>query len=283
MNSAVGEFEIQHERVRSEQNPNSGYAADLLERSLALDLTAKSSFVSIRANTAITQECFYYEVTLLSDGLMQIGWCQFTSSFNFENGVGDSESSYAYDGHRCLKWHKESEKYGQEWSVGDVIGTLINLQTREIMFWRNSDFMGVAFNNIEVGQNRAYFPAISLQNGQRVQFNFGQRPFKHALSFSCLAINEPDCLINGYYSPGVQILEHLRSFIIAYEREESKCSIDEQLSVGCLMTDFLIPLMEDVFFMEASIVPFFQGVIQLKQPKITEIVFKVFDLSLNND
>jgi len=43
--------------------------------SLALDIEAKSNFVSVRANTAVFKDCFYYEVTLLTDGLMQIGWC----------------------------------------------------------------------------------------------------------------------------------------------------------------------------------------------------------------
>lgn len=37
---------------------------------LALDIEAKSNFVSIRANTAVFHECFFYEVTLLTDGLM---------------------------------------------------------------------------------------------------------------------------------------------------------------------------------------------------------------------
>ena len=52
--------------------------------------------------------------------------------------------------------------------MGDVIGTLINFKSREIMFWRNNSFLGVAFTDIDIGQNRAYFPAISMQKGQRV-------------------------------------------------------------------------------------------------------------------
>ena len=46
--------------------------------------------------------------------------------------------------------------------MGDVIGTLINLNTREIIFWRNQDFLGVAFSGVEIGPNKAYFPAVSL-------------------------------------------------------------------------------------------------------------------------
>ena len=119
------------------------------------------------------RECFFYEVTLLSDGLMQIGWCSRNTSFNHSNGVGDSPNSYAYDGYRVEKWNLDHSNFGQRWAVGDVIGSLINLNTREILFWRNYEFLGVAFSGIEVGPNRAYFPAASLQTGQRVQFNFG--------------------------------------------------------------------------------------------------------------
>lgn len=95
--SAYGDFVFGHER--SEQR---GSRSDC---PLALDIEAKSSFVSIRANTAVFRDCFYYEVTLLSDGLMQIGWCSRTTNFNHHNGVGDSPNSYAFDGYRVEKWN----------------------------------------------------------------------------------------------------------------------------------------------------------------------------------
>ena len=70
-------------------------------------------------------------------------------------------------------------------------------------------------------------------------------PLKTLEAIVCIAINEPDCLVNGYYSPGVHILEYFRSFIIAYENDTTQCSLDEKLSIGCMIVDFLIPLMED--------------------------------------
>ena len=70
MSTAIGEIEVLQDRVRSESNPNSKYLQDSGEKQLVLDITAKSSFASVRANTAVSKECFYYEVTLLSDGLM---------------------------------------------------------------------------------------------------------------------------------------------------------------------------------------------------------------------
>ena len=121
-----------------------------------------------------------------------------------------------------MKWHKSKTQYGEEWAIGDVIGSLINLKSREIMFWRNNSFLGVAFTDVEVGQNKAYFPAISMQKGQRVQFNFGLKPFTHGLSFSSLAINEPDCNINGYGSTVLVLLDKLRLWLVAIGKDDVK-------------------------------------------------------------
>lgn len=68
--------------------------------------------------------------------------------------------------------------------VGDVIGTLIDLDLGEISFWRNEKFLGIAFSNVPKGQNLAYFPAITLERDQRVIFNFGLRPFTVRLPFN---------------------------------------------------------------------------------------------------
>ena len=50
-----------------------------------------------------------------------------------ENGVGDDKTSYAYDGNRVFKWNdKKSTSYGEGWTVGDTIGTLIDLGKKTI-------------------------------------------------------------------------------------------------------------------------------------------------------
>jgi Kip1 ubiquitination-promoting complex protein 1 len=63
----------------------------------------------------------------MTSGVMQIGWCTFATTFSPERGVGDDETSYAYDGYRIRKWNHEESKYGEQWTAGDVIGTLIDL------------------------------------------------------------------------------------------------------------------------------------------------------------
>jgi hypothetical protein len=54
-----------------------------------LDVECLSSGGSVRANTAIFSGRYYYEVKLLTQGLMQIGWCTLLTTFSRESGVGD--------------------------------------------------------------------------------------------------------------------------------------------------------------------------------------------------
>ena len=127
-----------------------------------LDVEATSGFASVRANVGVFSGRYYYECTLKTSGLMQIGWSTLQTPFNSERGVGDDQTSYAYDGYRIKKWNKESLAYGEAWAVGDIIGTLIDFDRKVIKFWRNNKNLGVAFSNIPVGPNLVYFPACSL-------------------------------------------------------------------------------------------------------------------------
>jgi SPRY domain len=43
---------------------------------------------------------------------MQIGWCTLATSFSPDRGVGDDETSYAFDGYRVKKWNGSSSTYG---------------------------------------------------------------------------------------------------------------------------------------------------------------------------
>ena len=63
------------------------------------------------------------------------------------------------------KWNKDNLAYGEAWSVGDIIGTLIDFDRKVVQFWRNNKLLGKAFTEIKTGPNCVYFPAISFQRG----------------------------------------------------------------------------------------------------------------------
>lgn len=87
-----------------------------------------------------------YEVSLLTQGIIQMGWTVIDAIFTLQEGVGDSPGSYAYDGNRRKKWHLQHSDYGETWTTGDVIGCCIDMDLGAISFYRNGHDMGVAFS-----------------------------------------------------------------------------------------------------------------------------------------
>ena len=156
---------------------------------------------------------------------------------------------------------------------------MIDLKNGEISFWRNNKFLGVAFTNVPSGPNRAYFPAISLDMGQKAIFNFGLRPFDLRLPFTLVAMNEPDCMVNNYYYPSVFLLDRVKNYIIAFSDSKfNKVSEDEKLFVGGILLEYLLPMMEEPFIFESQIVYFFYELILIKKKELIETVLKTFEL-----
>ncbi|XP_078432636.1 E3 ubiquitin-protein ligase RKP isoform X2 [Wolffia australiana] len=138
-------------------------------------------FSSARATACVERGKWMYEVVLETAGVQQLGWATLACPFTDQRGVGDADDSYAFDGRRVRKWNKEARAYGMPWVVGDVIGCCIDLEEREISFYRNGVSLGIAFHGVRCGGAKAigYYPAISLSQGERCELNFGGRPFKY--------------------------------------------------------------------------------------------------------
>ncbi|KAL6657002.1 hypothetical protein ACP70R_004782 [Stipagrostis hirtigluma subsp. patula] len=151
-------------------------------KSIREPLLVESSapFSSARANACVWKGKWMYEVTLETSGVQQIGWATVSCPFTDQKGVGDADNSYAFDGRRVTKWNNDPKPYGQPWAVGDVIGCCIDLDAREISFYRNGACLGVAFAGIRMVEPRkGYYAAISLSEGERCHLNFGSHPFRY--------------------------------------------------------------------------------------------------------
>eukprot|EP00850_Spirogloea_muscicola_P003185 SM000012S25447 [mRNA] locus=s12:1115664:1123627:- [translate_table: standard] len=143
-------------------------------------LESQSNFSSARANVCMYKARWMYEVTLFTAGIQQLGWATLRCPFTNEDGVGDAADSYAYDGKRLFKWGGGCQEYGQPWVAGDVIGCCLDLEQREISFYRNGVPLGVAFTGVRsLEPGLGYFPAVSLSYGERCLLNFGSRPMQH--------------------------------------------------------------------------------------------------------
>ena len=126
---------------------------------------------------------WYYELTVLTAGCVQVGWANsaFTGKAEHGQGVGDDSSSWAFDGWRSYIWHESSVEWGSKWSSGDVVGCGIDLDERKIFYFLNGHGeeigMGLAFDDISNICGGLY-PCCSFNKEEKVKFNFGQKEWK---------------------------------------------------------------------------------------------------------
>jgi len=139
-----------------------------------------SSFESVRCTFQVDYGIWYYEATIITAGVMQIGWATKDSKFlNHEGyGIGDDEFSVAYDGCRQLFWHNaQSESHSHPpWQPGDILGSLLDLTNSQVIFYLNGHPLPPLtqlFNNATSG----FFAAASFMSFQQCDFNFGRKPF----------------------------------------------------------------------------------------------------------
>jgi hypothetical protein len=83
--------------------------------------TSVSGFPSIGCRGfAATEGKWYYELTVITAGCVQVGWVDsaFEGGAESGQGVGDDLHSWAFDGWRSYIWHESSAEWGTKWSPG---------------------------------------------------------------------------------------------------------------------------------------------------------------------
>ncbi|KAF9409620.1 RING finger and SPRY domain-containing protein 1, partial [Podila epigama] len=147
-----------------------------------------STFESIRATKSVTCGKWFYEVTLVTAGIMQLGWATSHCQFSPEDGtgVGDDVHGFAYDGCRNLIWADgDSEAYGntEPWRPGDILGFYLDIDNAIVECFLNGKSLGsvspFSKEQFDVQATLGYFPAFSFTSFQQATVNFGATPFKH--------------------------------------------------------------------------------------------------------
>ncbi|KAH9121516.1 hypothetical protein LEN26_003983 [Aphanomyces euteiches] len=137
---------------------------------------------------------WYYEVELLTDGVIQHGWADASFEADDEegDGVGDHVASWAYDGCREVKWtNGVSATFGSKWVAGNIIGCWVDIDT--IGFARNGVDMGVAFTDVRPSEKSEstygdLFLAFSLEAKERIRINIGDHTFAFKTKNDALAV-----------------------------------------------------------------------------------------------
>ncbi|XP_025068490.1 RING finger and SPRY domain-containing protein 1 isoform X1 [Alligator sinensis] len=152
-----------------------------------------SSFESVRCTFCVDSGIWYYEVKVITSGVMQIGWATKDSKFlNHEGyGIGDDEYSCAYDGCRQLIWYNARSKPHSHpcWKEGDTIGFLLDLQEKQMIFYLNGNQLP-AEKQVFSSAISGFFAAASFMSYQQCEFNFGAKPFKYPPSARFSTFND---------------------------------------------------------------------------------------------
>ena len=151
-----------------------------LETVLGKGKSSDCHFRSYRAEKtyAVTNGKWYFEVEILSKGLIKTGWA--TLNFTPSRELGRDEHSWSFDCNLSRKFHADaSESFGKPVNYGDIIGCFLDLNDRTIGFSLNGELLldasggELAFTDIAVS-NESFVPAITLGVGQKVRLIFGQ-------------------------------------------------------------------------------------------------------------
>ncbi|CAO3607562.1 unnamed protein product [Mucor hiemalis] len=156
-----------------------------------LDMRNDTFFLeSARGNTCVETGVWYYEVLLLTDGVIQIGWGTSKCLFLPEEGcgVGDDPNGFSFDTFRSAIWAASEAVYPQgtehtfRCKIGDVLGSLLDMDKGTCTFFLNGRDFGlkVQFHkNIRKQNALGLYPIISLANHQHVIVNFGDQPWMY--------------------------------------------------------------------------------------------------------
>ncbi|KAG0297072.1 RING finger and SPRY domain-containing protein 1 [Linnemannia gamsii] len=158
-----------------------------------------STFESIRATKSVTCGKWFYEATLITAGIMQLGWATAHGQFSPEDGtgVGDDLFGFAYDGSRNLIWSSgESEPYGgpEAWRPGDILGFYLDIDNAVMECFINGQSLGPIApfdkDRFAAQATSGYYPAFSFTSFQQATFNFGATDFKYPPALPWRNLNE---------------------------------------------------------------------------------------------
>ncbi|XP_053238585.1 ryanodine receptor 2 isoform X7 [Podarcis raffonei] len=119
---------------------------------------------------------WYFEFEVVTAGDMRVGWAK--PGCQPDQELGSDEQAFVFDGFKAQRWHQGNEHFGRSWLTGDIVGCMVDLNERTMMFTLNGEILlddsgsELAFKDFEVGDG--FIPACSLGLSQVGRMNFGK-------------------------------------------------------------------------------------------------------------
>ena len=135
-----------------------------------------NEYPTVCSSFPVTQGVYYYEVTILTNGSITIGWA--TRETDFNAGIGTDQFSIGLDGQsRVVASGQYQAQVDKSWKEGDVLGCLIDVPRKKFTFYLNGKKLEYRMAEPHFS-SQSYYAVARVSPHQQCYFNFGQAPFK---------------------------------------------------------------------------------------------------------
>uniref|UniRef100_A0A3B3YLI8 B30.2/SPRY domain-containing protein n=1 Tax=Poecilia mexicana TaxID=48701 RepID=A0A3B3YLI8_9TELE len=133
-------------------------------------------FFRVEQTYAVKTGKWYFEFEVLSGGDMRVGWARPGCRPDVELGTDDQ--AYVFDGYRGRRMHAGSRYFGHPWKKGDVVGCMINMEDKSMIFTLNGELL-ITSKGSELGfadfeTEDGFIPVCSLGMSQIGHMNLGK-------------------------------------------------------------------------------------------------------------
>ncbi|XP_049611963.1 ryanodine receptor 3 isoform X1 [Syngnathus scovelli] len=133
-------------------------------------------FFRVEQIYAVKTGKWYFEFDALTGGDMKVGWARPGCRPDVELGTDDQ--AFVFDGYRARRLHAGSRFFGHPWKKGDVVGCMINMEDKSIIFTLNGELLitnkGSELCFTDFDTEDGFIPVCSVGMSQIGRMNLGK-------------------------------------------------------------------------------------------------------------
>ncbi|OCT64786.1 hypothetical protein XELAEV_18041025mg [Xenopus laevis] len=136
----------------------------------------KIRFFRVEKTYAVESGKWYFEFEVVTGGDMRVGWARPGCRPDLELGADDQ--AFVFEGGRAQCWNMGSSYFGSSWQPGDVVGCMIDVDDKSMIFTLNGELLitnqgsELAFADFEI--ENGFVPVCSIGLSQIGRMNLGK-------------------------------------------------------------------------------------------------------------
>ncbi|KAM9420371.1 ryanodine receptor 3-like [Salvelinus alpinus] len=133
-------------------------------------------FFRVEQTYAVKTGKWYFEFEALTGGDMRVGWARPGCRSDFDLGMDDQ--AYVFDGYKGRRMHMGARFFGQSWNKGDVVGCMINMEDKSMVFTLNGELIitnkGSELCFVDFETEDGFIPVCCLAQAEIGRMNLGK-------------------------------------------------------------------------------------------------------------